>query len=264
MHYANDCLTQVMNFINVHVAGFACLHTARFSIKRQRHCPPQTLPGSTINRPPVSVLSSSITMAKTYTLEFKNSTKESYHFAVYQKFPSSPGLSSIAWQVRGVPPTGTYSVQWELSYGVAITNWDPSSRIYSGQQIQSAQLKHSYEVSTDENGIPSINPKPVGNIAAGTVELKNNTNQKLGMGFTVGGKIIAAERGVHGGESTLFNVHPKYYVACYRAIKEGQLVDEAVEIGPVMVEFKDGYTAYTVEAAVDDGRYYLKKPVPTQ
>jgi len=59
------------------------------------------------------------------------------------------------------------------------------------------------------------------------------------------------------------SVHPQYYVACYRAIKQGQLVSEGIELEPVTLEFKDGYTEYTVEVVIDAGKITLKNPVPS-
>lgn len=35
-----------------------------------------------------------------YSIQLVNDTTESYFFAVYQDFPLSPGLESLAWQVR--------------------------------------------------------------------------------------------------------------------------------------------------------------------
>lgn len=66
----------------------------------------------------------SITMAVNYTVRFKNLTPNAYHFAVYQKYPESPGLDSIAWQVRGLGPGATNRADWALKYEVAIADWD--------------------------------------------------------------------------------------------------------------------------------------------
>ena len=59
-----------------------------------------------------------------YTVHFKNSTKNAYHFAIYQKYPDSPSLDSVAWQVRGLGPNATSRVDWVLTYQIAIADWD--------------------------------------------------------------------------------------------------------------------------------------------
>ena len=63
---------------------------------------------------------------------------------------------------------------------------------------------------------------------------------------------------VEGGESINFVVHAQYYVACYRGMKHGQLVDTGVELGPVEVKFENGITSVTVTAATEDHKYVLK------
>ena len=205
-------------------------------------------------------------MATSYTVRFKNSTNNAYHFAVYQKYPDCPGLDSVAWQVRGLASGATGRVDWKLDYQVAIADWDADNSQYSGSQLKPASLGQVYEVKTTEGDIPSINPKPVKTTAPGLIKLLNNTNpaQAVTMGFAIGQKLVAAEKQVQAGEAAEFSVHPQYYIACYRDIKQGQLVSEGIELGPVTLEFKNEYTDYTVEATSDAGRIVLKDPVPTR
>ena len=81
----------------------------------------------------------------------------------------------------------------------------------------------------------------------------------LTMGFTVSNNLIAVEKEVGGQQSTIFRVHPSYYVACYRNIVLGQLVDEGVTIGPFELEYKGGVHKHTIQAYKDpSGNYYLK------
>ena len=204
-------------------------------------------------------------MAKTYTVQFKNSTENPYHFAIYQKYPNSPGLESIAWQVRGLAPSATNRVDWTLDYQVAIADWDSNASQYSGGQMIPAKLGQSYEVVTLESDIPSINPNPTAPTGKEFIKLKNNTHppKKVTMGFAINHKLIAAQKDVAAGEIVEFKVHPKYYIACYRAIEEGQLVSEGVMLQPVTLEFQNDYTDYTVEAVSDAGEIVLKGPVPT-
>ena len=65
----------------------------------------------------------------------------STHFGVYQHYPSSPGLKSVVWQVRGLGPGATNKVTWHLKYGVAITDWDHNDKSFSGVQVVDADLK---------------------------------------------------------------------------------------------------------------------------
>ena len=79
------------------------------------------------------------------------------------------------------------------------------------------------------------------------------------MGFTVSNNLICAEKDVDGQMSTIFRVHPSYYVACYRNIVFGQLVDRGISIGPLAVEYTAGVHSLTVQAYRDpSGNYSLK------
>ena len=195
-------------------------------------------------------------MATRYIIDCANSTDKSYYFCVYQTFPRSPGLRSVAWQVRGIPPKGqapsTADVEWDMVYGVSILNWHK----YTGEQIVTAQLGKTYEVVMIEGTIPAINPIPILSTEtdSGLIGFKNNTNKPLDMGFTIDGSLIAVQN-VCGGETIFFDVHPTYYVACYRSLQKGQLVDSVVALSPVEVKYEDGYTYCEVEAAISNGTY---------
>lgn len=200
-------------------------------------------------------------MATSYNIKCINSTDKSYFFAVYQTFPNSPGLRSVAWEIRGVPPKGqlpsTSDIDWTLIYGVSIASWDRNGQTYTGQQIVDAEIGNTYHVEMTEGVIPAIDPIPKGNFTPGLIKFKNNTSQVLDMGFTINGSLVAVQS-VSGGETINFDVHPSYYVACYRSIQRGQLVDSGIEIGPVKVEYPMGYTKCEVEATVVGGMYTLK------
>ena len=204
-------------------------------------------------------------MATNYTVRFKNSTPNAYHFAVYQQHPESPGLDSIAWQVRGLPPNGINRADWSLDFQVAIANWDENAGQYTGRQLVQANLGEVYSAVIVQGDIPDIQKTPTGTTSPGLIKLQNNTNpaKAVTMGFAVSNTLIAAEKSVSAGATTNFKVHPEYYIACYRNIKEGQLVDEGIQVGPVKLVFADQNTDYTVEAAMEAGRVYLKDPVPT-
>jgi hypothetical protein len=200
-------------------------------------------------------------MATTYNVRFLNNTEEAYHFAIYQAHPKAPGLKSVAFEVRRVPPNGKANATWDMTFGTAIADFDRNGEAWTGLQTRNAQLNKAYEVKLVDGDIPSITPSPVGSTDGGIILLKNATNRKLNVGFTIGGSLVGVQE-VHGGETSEYYVHPTYYVAVYRNIKKGSMVDSGVVIGPVELKFADGYTSYSVEAAIDGGQYVLKDPVP--
>ena len=191
---------------------------------------------------------------------FFNKTNQPWHFAIYQKYPESPGLNSVAWQVRGVPPIegsrpSSAEVNWTLNYGLCIANFDKDIMGYTGKQFAPANLGNIYEV-VSLDGIPSIDTKPTGVGSPDQIVLKNQTGppaQPVTMGFTASNNIIAVQDDVGGSEETIFRVHPSYYVACYRNIVLGQLVDSGVAIGPVEVKYEAGARVAKILASEDAG-----------
>ena len=200
-----------------------------------------------------------------YKLTLVNSTDQPFYYGVYQKFPLSPGLVSVAWQVRGIPPQegdlpSSAEVEWTMNYGLCIANFDKETRVYKGEQFAPAYLGNEYRVISLD-GIPSIDPKPTGVVMADEIVLKNNTGppaQTLTLGFTICDKIIAVQDKVGGNEKTICRVHHKYYVACYRHIVLGQVVDCTVVLGPVEVNYEGGARTARVVASKDAaGNYHL-------
>ena len=197
-----------------------------------------------------------------YQVQLVNSTDQAYHFAIYQKYPDSPGLQSVAWKIERLGHSAEETVSWKLHYSVAITNWDAKNNAYKGKQMRPAELKKTYEVKLADGDIPDINDTPIGEAADGHVKLANNTRETLKMGFGIDGSLIVVQDDVRPGAASEFYVHPTYYVACYRQIKHGQMVDAGVQLDPVELQFKDGYTTYKVEAVDDAGVHRLKTPEP--
>ena len=203
-------------------------------------------------------------------MTLENGTDQPWHFGVYQKSPSSPGLTSVAWQVRGIPPQSgsvpsSAEVTWTLDYGLCIANFDKDGRKYTGTQFAPAYLGNVYKVTTLDE-IPSIVSNPIATGSSDQIVLKNNTGPNataLTMGFTVDNNIVVVEDNVGGEQETFYRVHPEYYVACYRNIVLGQLVDEAVVIGPVEVKYEDGEKSMKVKATKDAGGNYRLSVVRT-
>ena len=205
-------------------------------------------------------------MGEPYKMTFLNATDQPWHFAVYKSIPASPGLSSVAWQVRGVPPKQggnpppSAQVNWDMNYGLCIADFDKDFNKFTGTQYGSASLGMSYEIKSDD-GIPTINPSPTGKTTSDQILLVNSTTPAMPvtMGFTLSGNIVVAEQDVGKGERTTYRVHPQYYVACYRNIVLGQLVDEGVAIGPVLVSYDGGAHSKTVQASKNvAGEYFME------
>ena len=200
-------------------------------------------------------------MATRYNVVFKNNTEEAYHFAIYQEFPDAPGLRSVVFQVRGVPSKGLSEATWDMKFETALTKSHPNADKWSTSQIQPADLQEKYEVRIVDKDVPSINPEPVGIAGDRMILLKNTTKKALSVGFAIDGSLIGVQK-VQEGETSEYYVHPTYQIAVYNDINKGSAVDSGVVMGPVTLEFADGYTKYEVEAVTEGDKNVLKKPVP--
>ena len=200
-----------------------------------------------------------------YEIQFKNSTNSAYHFGVYQDYPQSPGLQSLVWQERGLGPNSVNKVTWKMQYGVAIAAWDENEKAYSGLQIVNASLGSAYQVTLLEGSIPSIDPTPLeteglSRLSADQIKLHNNTNKTFDLGFSVDGSLITATRST-GNQWANFIAHPVYYVALYKSVKLGNLVDSDLQVGPVRIEFTDGNQRALVECYTENGRDNLRSSI---
>ena len=218
------------------------------------------LPGKIQHQPP-------ITLHDELQYDIQELVRQSlYHFGVYcdKNYPASPGLQSVAWQVRGLGPGAIDRVDWTMNYGVAIAKWDKDGPGKScvGKQIVDATLGNSYSVTTLQQDIPSINSKPIegATVPKEQIKLSNDTNGPLTLGFAVDKNVICVEE-VEGNAETNYIVHPTYWVALYRDIKLGMLVDTGEEVRPVKVEYQHGCTIAELECTLEAGKIVLHDPV---
>ena len=202
-------------------------------------------------------------MSEAYEVTFLNDSDTSYHFALYQHFPESPGLNSVAWKVRGIPPKGVIPssavVNWTMNYGVSIANWNPNGAVYTGSQVVAAELGKEYQVILTDGDIPAIQSDPIGDTHPGYITLVNDTNIALEMGVTIDGTFVAVQT-VNGGERMNFGTVPTFYTACFRSIKVGQSVSSGIALSPVQIRFENGYTKCVVTTELNKGKKEIRDP----
>jgi hypothetical protein len=193
-------------------------------------------------------------MATKFRVHFDNKTDMVLYFVIYEK------EASVAFQVCGVPPAATADATWKMNFGTALTHFDQDDSRWTGQPIRDAELGQQYKIEPLNGGIPSINPSPVGPATDGSIQLKNTCNRDLNVGFTIDGSLVVVQD-LLASDTITYRVQPTYCVAVYHNIKKGSLVDSGVFLGPVKLEFVDGWTMYTVKAIKDGDDYILKDPV---
>lgn len=170
---------------------------------------------------------------------------EDWTFAIFDK-PPQTDLTSVAWQIAYVPrqQSGGISqatIRWTLDYGVALCNFDQGSKIYSSLETVPAYPGNAYQVITNPDGNPYIPGKPTGTAGERLIILKNNTNKTYNLGFTIANNVLVVKAGADGNVSADFEVHPTYFVSCFRELQEGQTISSDLEIPPVKLVYDDSH-----------------------
>ena len=118
-------------------------------------------------------------MSASREMKLENATDQALYFIIYQHFPIY-GLNTVVWKVRGLPPRhessrpSSKSISWNLSYGVALSSYNPESQVYSIITNVQADLGNKYKVSQNQ-GIPDIPGKAIGPSQEGSIILLNKT-----------------------------------------------------------------------------------------
>ena len=202
-------------------------------------------------------------MSTSYTLQCKNSIDIPLYFVVYQAYPRHQ-LESVAWQVQGVPENGNEPIPWSMDYGIALTEYNQVLQQYTTIKTVDTPLGNMYAV-TEVAGVPNISGNVVG--GAGSPEqmaLQNETTTPVNTGFTLGEKLIGAERNVGGQGISIYDTSNTYTVTCYSTeVKEGEVMNlpgrAVLFILPeITFSFPDSVSEGTVEALVQNGVYHLQ------
>ena len=202
----------------------------------------------------------------TYSITFKNETVETaWNFVVYEKPP--PEVTSVAWIVCPVPPTGQGYREFTLTYGVALT--EKHENIMTVSQQQTADLGKKYQVKfASGSNVPCIDPDPIGESPQGKISVWNNTNIMLDIGVTLSDDLLLVQENVPGNATTSFRMPPStYYISLYNYIEKGQIIDVTsdnprdITLGPVELQYTGTYTKAEVSVVIEDGKEILQNPV---
>lgn len=200
-----------------------------------------------------------------YYITFKNETFETeWDFAVYQEPPSNRGLVPVVWMVCPVSAQRQGKREFTLTYGIALA--EKAGNIWKASQNRPAVLGKKYEVKfAFGSNEPYVDPNPIGDSVKDQISVWNNTNTVLDIGVTLSGGLVLVQEGVPGNAMALFNMPSKYYIILYNYTEKGRVVNvrrlsQEVVLGPVELQYTDGYTKAEVSVVLDNGREILKKP----
>jgi len=90
-------------------------------------------------------------MSKQYFVTFKNLSQQNkvIHFAIYQQYPSLPGLKQVAWKKAGVYKNGQATVGWSTTYNAVLSNYHDEfgTGVFSNSQIPPANFKDQFGIT---------------------------------------------------------------------------------------------------------------------
>lgn len=75
-------------------------------------------------------------------------------FGIYQNYPETPGLLSVAWQRGSTVSGGQVGIKWKIVYNAILSNYFDSGEtgVYQSSQVRNANFKDKFEVRDDQSG----------------------------------------------------------------------------------------------------------------
>jgi len=185
-----------------------------------------------------------------YYVNFANMTDRTWTMAVYQTFPESPGLDSVAWKRTTVPTHGFSGVDWTVEYNVALADYAQTTPlgVYTASQVLDTQLGSEWEVIFQDE-VQQLNF--VGSLGSDLREyivIHNDSGLVANPGIGMSGYGSAYQRDVLSNNAAQFKVTPVYWVGLFRSVVLGEVISSNVEAGPLRLEFDGGNNVADISA----------------
>lgn len=191
-------------------------------------------------------------MSATYSLEFLNQTSDQWKCALWWKFTSGGGGTSVIWMLENVPAQRSAEFEWRKDYGVLLGTVEGAggSESVKPGPIQNAELGSAWQVIDQGNkqkieSAGSAQPETV-------IEIKNDSAESATPGLALGGRAATYYVGLLSHMTLSYSPGAlSLFVGLYTDAKTGDEVREP-SVGPVEVAFPPGEDKAVV-TAVDDG-----------
>lgn len=190
---------------------------------------------------------------ESYFVNFNNLTDRTWTMAVYQDFPESPGLDSVAWKMTTVPQSGQSGVTWDLFYNVAIADYKQTKPlgVYTASQSLDSDLGQEWEI-VFEDGVQQLRYIGALDSKLGAyVVIHNQSGLVANPGIGMSGLGSAYKRDVLSNASAQFKVTPTYYAALFRNVELGEVISSNIEVGPIEIKFSSGANVADITAVRD-------------
>ena len=185
-----------------------------------------------------------------YYVNFKNLTDRTWTMAVYQTFPESPGLDSVAWKRTTVPTHGFSGVTWAVEYNVALADYEQTTPlgVYTASQVLDTALGSEWEVVFKDD-VQQLNfVGTLGSDLKDYIVVHNDSGLMANPGIGMSGYGSAYQRDVLSNNAAQFKVTPVYWVGLFRNVQLGEVISSNVESGPLRLEFDGGSNVVNITA----------------
>ncbi|CAG8441142.1 13842_t:CDS:2 [Ambispora leptoticha] len=194
-----------------------------------------------------------------YFVDFINEVPdETLTFGVYQTFPNTPGIDSVAWLRADVPESGTAGVKFTETYCVVNADYydDDAKGRYKASQILDTQLGTAWSL-IDKDTISQFDKKSVGSSnASNLIVIRNNSKTTASLGIGMSGKLSAIKRKVYVGATAAFKVTPVIYVGVFTDLEVGEVITDDVILSNSKIVF-DGNNVATIRAYLKGHQFKL-------
>lgn len=193
-----------------------------------------------------------------YTVDFANQTKNTWTLCVYQVLPDSVGLDSVSWKQTRVPTSGVSGVQWSIDYLACLANYkqDGGKGVYTASQKIGTALGKKWKC-VFEDGVQQLAEDS--STTAGQLLITNESLKLANLGIGMDGDIALVRKDVYSGNSAQFVVKPKYYVALYSNLTQGEVISGNQIHGPLEVVFAGGQTKKEYTARVEGSTFIFEE-----
>ncbi|CAG8548329.1 7155_t:CDS:2 [Ambispora gerdemannii] len=184
-----------------------------------------------------------------YFVDFINDVPdETLTFGVYQKFPNTPGIDSVAWLRADVPESGSAGVKFTETYCVVNADYsdDDAKGRYKASQTFDTKLGTAWRL-IEKNGVSQFDKKIDPSNADNLIVIKNASKTTASLGIGMSGKLSAIKRKVYVDATAAFKVTPTFYVGVFTDLEIGDIITDDVILANKKIVF-DGDNVATIRA----------------
>lgn len=198
----------------------------------------------------------------TYQVNFANETPDTWTLCVYQTMPDSVGLDSLSWKQTTVPTSGDSGVEWNIQYLACLANYKQigGKGVYKASQKLNTELGIQWVCDYKDN-VQQLSQS--GTTTAGQLLITNKSLELANLGIGVDGDIALVKKNVYSGNNAQFVVKPKYYVALFSKLTQGEVISGNEIHGPLEIVFSGGQTVKNYVAKIE-GSSFVFEEIGTQ